>query len=67
MTEPVEQRRRQLFIAEDLDPFAKGQIRSDGRRVLGVSLGQEVEEHLAACSLERNKAQFINDQQIDLE
>ena len=43
MRQPIEQRARQPFGAEDLGPFVEGQIRGDQRRRLLVALGEDLE------------------------
>ena len=65
MTEAIEQRRGELFVAEHLDPFRERQIGGDDGRAAFVALGQQIEEQLAAGALERHESQFIDDQKRD--
>jgi hypothetical protein len=37
MPEPIQQRRGQLLIPKDLDPFAKGEMTRNGRGVLWLN------------------------------
>ena len=57
----VEQRRGELLVAEHFDPLGEGQVsRDDGGTAL-VTLRQQIEQQLAACALERNEPQLIDD------
>lgn len=52
-----------VFIAEDLNPFGKGQIGGHDGRAPFVALGQQVEKRLDAVALKRNESEFVDDQQ----
>ena len=39
MPEPIQQRRGQLLIPKDLDPFPKGEITRNDRGALAVAFG----------------------------
>jgi hypothetical protein len=66
MTEPIQQRGGQLLVAKHLHPFAKGEMTRDDRGALAVAFGQYVKESRAPGAFERDKAEFIHDEQIDL-
>jgi hypothetical protein len=66
MPEPIQQRRGQLLIPKDLDPFPKGAIAGDRRGVLAVSLRQYSKEQLAPGAIKGHKTEVIHDQEIDL-
>ena len=55
VAEAVEQRGRELLVAEDLHPLAEGEVGGDDRRAPLVALGEQVEEQLAAGPLEGTK------------
>ena len=65
VAEAIEQRRGELFVAEDLDPLGERQIGGDDGRAPFIALGQQIEQQLAAGALERNESQLIDDQQRD--
>ena len=65
MPEPVEQRRGELLVAEDLHPLAVGEVGGDDRRAPLVAVGEEVEQQLAAGALEGHEAELVDDQQRD--
>jgi hypothetical protein len=48
MTDAIEQRRRELFVAEHLDPFGERQIGGDDGRAPFITLSQQIEEQLAS-------------------
>jgi hypothetical protein len=66
MGQAIEERGGQLLVAgEDGDPFGKREIgRDDGRASL-VPIGDQIEEQLAADAVERDKAELVNDQDVD--
>ena len=65
MAEAIEQRRSELFVAEHLDPLGERQIGGDDGRAPFITLGQQIEQQLAAGALERHEAQLIDDQKRD--
>ena len=66
MREAVEERGRQLLVARKHgDPLGKGQIGRDDRGASLVSIGDEIEEQLAADAIERDKSQFVDDEHVD--
>jgi hypothetical protein len=64
MADPIEQGRGELFISRDLHPFAKRKVRRQNRGTTLVAIRKQVEEQLATGLVERDKAQFIQDQQV---
>jgi hypothetical protein len=66
MGQAIEQRRGQLLVAEDLDPFAKSQVSGDDSGPPFVALREQVEEQLAPGAFGWHEAQFVDDQQGDL-
>ena len=60
MAQAIEQRGRQLLVAEDLDPLAEGEVGGDERGALLVAIGEEIEEELAAGAVEGHEAQFVD-------
>jgi hypothetical protein len=61
MGEPIEQRGGELFISEDLNPLAEGQVGGHHGGAAFVAIGEQVEEQLATFSFEGNKPQLIDD------
>jgi hypothetical protein len=61
MPEPIQQRRGQLLIPQDLDPFTEGEIACDHCGALVVVLGQDVKEQLAPSAFKGHKAVFVHD------
>ena len=49
---------------EDLGPLSKGQIRGNQDRALLVALTDESKQHLCPLLRERDKAQFIDDNEL---
>lgn len=64
--ESVEQGGGELLAAEDLDPFAEGQVRGDDGRAVLVAVGQQVEQEFSAGPIKGNEAELVEDQQVDL-
>lgn len=50
MTEVIEQRGSELFVAEHLDPLREGQIAGDDGRAAFIALRQKVEQQLTASA-----------------
>ena len=48
MTEAIEQRRSELFVAEHFDPLGERQIGGDDGRAAFIALGQQVEQQLGS-------------------
>ena len=65
MGEPVEERRRQLGIGEDLRPFREGEVGRDDDRGPLLETADQVEQQLASRLREREVAKFIKDEEID--
>jgi hypothetical protein len=59
--EAVEERGRQLGIAEDVGPFAKGEVGGDDDRGTLVETASEVEQKLPSGLREGQVAEFIED------
>src|SRR5215211_8816381 len=55
--ESVEQSDGQLLVSEDLDPFPEGEVRGYEGGADLMPLGNEVEQKLPSCPLERDKPQ----------
>ena len=64
MSEPVEQRRRHLRIAEDSCPFAEAEVRRDDDAGAFVELAQQMEQQRAAGSAERQVAEFVENDEV---
>lgn len=60
VSEAVEERRGQPFVAEDLDPLGERELGGDDRRAAFVAVSEQVGEHLAAGSLEGHEAEFLD-------
>jgi hypothetical protein len=66
MGEPIEQRRCQLFVAgKHRDPFRKREIRCHHRSPSFVPIRDQIEEQLAADTVEGDEAQFVDDEDVD--
>jgi hypothetical protein len=61
MPEPIQQRRGQLLIPKDLDPFAKGEMTRNDRGALAMAFGQDIKESLPPSALKRHQAECIHD------
>src|SRR5437764_8403279 len=65
MGQAIEQRRRQLGVAEYARPFCEGEIsRQDDRGAL-VQPADQVEQHLPAADREWQIAELVEDYEID--
>ena len=63
--QPIQQRRRKLLVAEDLNPLSESEVGGDHRRAHLVALREQIEEKLAPGPLERDEAKLVEDQKID--
>ena len=62
----VQQGGGELFVAtEDFRPLAEREVAGDEHGTTLVSVGDQVEEQLTACAIERNEANFVEDQELD--
>ena len=66
MGEAVEEGRRHLGIAEDGGPLAEAQVRGDDDAGALVELAEQVKEERAARCAERQVAQLVQDDQVQL-
>lgn len=64
--EAVEKRRRHLGVAEDGGPFAEAEIGGDDDAGALVELAEEMEQQGAARSTERQVAELVEDDEIDM-
>ncbi len=64
VTQAVEQGSGELFIAEDLDPFAESEVRGKQGRTTLVAIAEHVKEEFAPCAVKGDKAEFVDDEQI---
>jgi hypothetical protein len=65
--EPIEERGRELLVArENGHPFGEGQIRRDDDAAPLVAFGDEIEEELATGTVERDEAELVDDQELDV-
>ena len=62
----VEQRDGHLGVAEDLGPFTEGEIGGDNQAGALVEFAQQMEQQGAAGLRERQIAEFIENDQVDL-
>ena len=53
--QPIEQGRRELLVAKDLDPFAEGQVGRDESRAALIALARQIEEQFTASRLNGTK------------
>jgi len=60
----VEQCAGQPFGAEGLGPLVEGQVAGDERCAALVALAEDLEEQLGAGLGERNKAEFVDDEEL---
>ena len=66
MRQAIAQRRRELLIAcKHGDPFGKCEIGGDDGRPSLVPIGDQIEEQLAADTVERDKPELVDDQHVD--
>jgi hypothetical protein len=63
MEQPIEQRRGDNRITEDVAPFGKAAVGSEDHRALFVAGVDELEEQVAAASGDRQVADFVDDEQ----
>src|SRR5664279_1653522 len=64
MSEPVEQRRRHLGVAEYGGPFAEAEIGGDDDAGALIELAQQMEEQRATRGAERQVAEFVEDHEV---
>jgi hypothetical protein len=64
MGQPVEQRGRHLWVAEDARPFAKGEIGGDDNRGALVETADQMEQQLAAGLCEGQIAELVEDDEV---
>ncbi len=64
MAQAVEQGSGELFIAEDLDPFAEREIGGEQGRTTLVAIAEHVKEEFAPCAVKGDEAEFVDDEQI---
>lgn len=62
--EAIEQRAGQTFLAERDVPLVERQVRGDDGGAAFIALADQLEQQLGAGPGERDKAQFVNDQQL---
>lgn len=62
--EPVKESAQESVIVKDLRPFCEGQVGGDENGAALVALGEKGEEHLRTLLRERDKAEFINDNEL---
>ena len=68
MSEPIEQRRRQLLVAgEHSHPLGKREIGGDDRRASLVPIGDQIEQQLAADPVKRDEPDLVDNQHVDTE
>lgn len=65
MCQGVEQRYRNLGIAEHRRPFAKGKVRGDNDRDKLVEPADQMEQELTTGLRERQIAKFIEDNEVE--
>ena len=66
MGEPIEQRRRELFVAgKHRDPFRKREIRRHDRGPSLVPIGDQIEEQLAADAVKGHEAELVDNEDVD--
>src|ERR1700745_2716038 len=64
MSQPLEQRRGHLGVAEDGRPFAEGEVGGDDDRGTLVEPADEVEQELTAGLSERQNAECIENDEV---
>ncbi|MFT5324336.1 MAG: hypothetical protein ACI8P0_002197 [Planctomycetaceae bacterium] len=64
--ESIQQGRRHAFALEDLAPVAKREVAGDQQAAAFVAVGEDLEQQLGSGPTERQVAQFVDDQQVDL-
>jgi len=63
----IEQRGGELLVtAEDLDPLGEGEVGGDDDASSLVTLGEQIEEQLAAGAVEGDEAKLVEHEKIDL-
>ena len=68
MRQAIQQGGRQLLVAgKDGDPFGEGEIRGDDGGATLVTVGEQIEEQLAAGAVEGHEAQLVDDEDVDAE
>ena len=60
VAEPVQQRRGQLLVGEHADPLAEGQIGGHDRRASFIAIRDQVEQQLAAGTIERDESELVD-------
>ena len=65
VAEAVEEGCGELLVAKDFDPLGEGEVRGDDGRAALVAIGEQVEEKLAALSIEGHEAELVADEQVD--
>ncbi len=66
VSDPVEERAGQPLAGEDRDPFLEGQVGGDDGGAVLVALAEDFEQELAACLRQRDAAELVDDEQVDL-
>ena len=66
MCEPIEQRCCHLCVAEDLSPFTEAEVGRDDDTGALIELAKKVEQQCAARRAERQVAELVEDDQVDL-
>jgi hypothetical protein len=66
MRQAIEQRGRELLVAgKDGDPFGEGEVGSDDRGSALIAVGEQIEEQLAARTVEGYEAELVDDEHVD--
>ena len=66
MGEPVEERCCHLCVAEDLRPFTEAEVGRDDDACALIEFAEKVEQQRATGRAERQVAEFIKNDQVDL-
>ena len=65
VSEAVEEGCGELLVAEDFDPLGEGEVGGDDGRAALVAIGEQVEEQLAAGSIEGYEAELVEDDEVE--
>jgi len=66
MKDPVEDGRVDYRVPEDLVPLAEASIRSEYKGAFFVAAGDELEEEVRNVPVDRDVADFVDDQELGL-
>jgi hypothetical protein len=64
--ESVEQGAGEALAAEDVGPFVEGEVAGDEGRAALVALREDFEEEFCSGLRQRDEAEFVDDEQLDL-